>query len=708
MGHLGRRIGLSQDKGNSTPGSADGAVGGGILDLITHEYFNRQEKIFNESTVLSEGISATGGVISDYTVGSDVYRAHIFTSSGTFSVTGLGDFGSNVQYLVVAGGGGGGGNVGGGGGAGGYRTNLPGSPGDHTTSVAYPVSASPGDYTVTVGGGGVGGINTNQTPDGSDSVFGTITALRGGGGGARTPGSNPVNPGRAGGSGGGGAGAESGTIPGGASTAVTTPSPWPGPATQGKAGGAGAVDPQPAAGGGGGGAGGAGTNGETGGAYGGNGGAGLPSVIAYGPTNAITYAGGGGGGVHPPSPGTSGGSGGTGGGGAGSDNTEDGNNATYSTGGGGGGGSNGRVGGNGASGIVVVRYQIGTIQAAKATGGYVSFYNGKTIHTFFSSGSFVTPGTFNETCEYVAIGGGGSGGGRNFRGGGGGAGAYHHNSVPIDNTGPGNPVSTTITIGGGGSYVSPEGPGGNGAATTLGTGFSVTAAGGGMGGGYEDPRAGIAGGSGGGAGGYPGGSDGAAGDDPGPATGDAFPGTANDNTPSNGWGYRGGGRGSEGRQQGGGGGGAGGQGIPSDSGDYPSTYGRGGPGVQLPTTFRDPRSTPGGTGGTSPSTPQSGGGLGYQNPSGTSWYVGGGGNGGGYSKPTGVNPSVETFVPAGGGGTGAINGPGNSPEPEHPVRVTGWPGAVNSGSGGGGSSPQYDNLGPGHGGSGLVLIAYPT
>ena len=29
---------------------------------------------------------ATGGVISDYVVGSDVYRAHVFTSSGTFDV----------------------------------------------------------------------------------------------------------------------------------------------------------------------------------------------------------------------------------------------------------------------------------------------------------------------------------------------------------------------------------------------------------------------------------------------------------------------------------------------------------------------------------------------------------------------------------------------------------------------------------------------
>jgi len=54
------------------------------------------------------GLTASGGVISDYTSGSDVYRAHIFTSSGTFNVTALGGYGSNVEYLVVAGGGGGG------------------------------------------------------------------------------------------------------------------------------------------------------------------------------------------------------------------------------------------------------------------------------------------------------------------------------------------------------------------------------------------------------------------------------------------------------------------------------------------------------------------------------------------------------------------------------------------------------------------------
>ena len=109
MGYLGRRIGLSQDKGDSTPGGADGAVGGGILDLLASGYFERQDKIYNAPGAQLTGHTATGGVISDYTdPGSgNIYRAHIFTSSGTFNVTETGTFGDTVEYLVVAGGGGG-------------------------------------------------------------------------------------------------------------------------------------------------------------------------------------------------------------------------------------------------------------------------------------------------------------------------------------------------------------------------------------------------------------------------------------------------------------------------------------------------------------------------------------------------------------------------------------------------------------------------
>ena len=80
----------------------------------------------------SSGHVATGGVISEYTSGSDVYRAHVFTSSGTFDVTTVGTLdGDGVEFLVVGGGAGGGGSRDnyagqGGGGAGGLITNVPG------------------------------------------------------------------------------------------------------------------------------------------------------------------------------------------------------------------------------------------------------------------------------------------------------------------------------------------------------------------------------------------------------------------------------------------------------------------------------------------------------------------------------------------------------------------------------------------------------
>ena len=120
------------------------------------------------------GLTATGGVISDYTTApGDVYRAHVFTSSGELDVTALGTFPADVEYLVVAGGGGGSGysgsNGGGGGGAGGLRTNLTGHP---LAGAAFPVSVSP--YTVTVGAGGAF-KSDGPAPKGVDSVFGSIT-----------------------------------------------------------------------------------------------------------------------------------------------------------------------------------------------------------------------------------------------------------------------------------------------------------------------------------------------------------------------------------------------------------------------------------------------------------------------------------------------------------------------------------------------------
>ena len=82
---------------------------------------------------VATGLTASGGVIADYTSGSDVYRAHIFTSSGTFDVSAIGSLPAQVDYLVV-GGGGGGSHAGAGGGAGGYRSSMPEGPGGPSPS----------------------------------------------------------------------------------------------------------------------------------------------------------------------------------------------------------------------------------------------------------------------------------------------------------------------------------------------------------------------------------------------------------------------------------------------------------------------------------------------------------------------------------------------------------------------------------------------
>jgi len=106
-----------------------------------------------------------------------------------------------IDYLVVGGGGGGGGLTGGGGGAG---------------ATVYGTSFTPtlGTlYAVTVGSGGNGG---NQSPgsNGQNSSFYNITALGGGGGGGYTS-TSTSNNGRSGGSGGGGGGSPTttGSVP---------------------------------------------------------------------------------------------------------------------------------------------------------------------------------------------------------------------------------------------------------------------------------------------------------------------------------------------------------------------------------------------------------------------------------------------------------------------------------------------------------------
>lgn len=315
-------------------------------------------------------VSANGGVESIISVGSVVYKLHIFINIGTEYLK-INDKGSNgrVEYLCVAGGGGGGMDMGGGGGAGGYLAGT------------YNVLS--GDLiTCTVGVGGMGAPGGSQyrsdgtgpqpgahqftipATSGGNSVFGPYTAIGGGFGGSSY---RAYAPGIAGGSGGSGGGASgyndnAGTFNGGAGTSG-----------QGFRGGN-STAAYYSGGGGGSSAAGADSTSQA------NGGAGtLNSILGYN----LYWAGGGGGAAYSLSNGGNGGIGGGGGGavgtssgGAGYNSGEGGlggspnsqtnvrgGNAGVNTGGGGGGGSHYNAtnsGGEGGSGIVVVRYSLNT------------------------------------------------------------------------------------------------------------------------------------------------------------------------------------------------------------------------------------------------------------------------------------------------------------------------------------------------------------
>ena len=665
------------------------------------------------------GLTATGGVINDYSDGPVIYRSHIFTTSGTFNVTSLGDLPAAVDYLVVAGGGGGGASQSGGGGAGGLRTNLSGHP-LATNNPSW--TAAVASYAVTVGAGGHGAINAPQATgsDGSNSVLAhpstPITALGGGGGGSWKPNAAAEN-GRPGGSGGGGGRVQGSYTQGTGGSGSYSGSPAnPQPYRQGYDGGdTGTPYVGPFSGGGGGGAGGAGTDAT--GSNEGTGGAGVQVLIAGPPTTTGVgatgpsspygqwFAGGGGGGGNTPLDShTSAGGGGApngfsfagggagGGGGAGSQPPGEGQDGMSGTGGGGGGGSHPistLAGGAGGSGVVIVRYKIATTETAKATGGAISFYGGKTIHTFLASGTFsVTNGPL--TIEYLALGGGGGGGdSQGGCGGGGGAGGFVTGPETANNS-----TNYTVTIGGGGIGGEPGATvnGDKGFDTTIsGTGISVTARGGGGGGrGDADSYPEFA--SGGGAG-----SSGGAGRNAGPGGGYA----GGNSSPSND-GFAAGG--------GGGAGGAGVAGLNPPPGANTAVAGPGGLGRQLPSSFRDPRSSVGFPGPTGPVPGTNPGG----DQSGNFWVAGGGGGGVGEYQPA---PQTD-LVNGKGGGPGAPAdgwaGAGNGGEAWPPFATypyLGTAGEANSGSGGGGGG--YPGTTPRQyfgsaGGSGLVLIAYDT
>ena len=309
----------------------------------------------------------------------------------------------------------------------------------------------------------------------------------------------------------------------------------------------------------------------------------------------------------------------------------DGGRGTAGTGSGGGGGGgtspygpNAVSGGSGGSGLVVVRYQIATIQTdtAKATGGAISYFGGKTIHTFTNTGTFTAPSPLNPSplsVECFIVGGGG-GGGAGIGGGGGAGGVVYSSGIPIT---LGSPYAINVGAGGGGSVVP--------AGSTLGTGSDTTAlgltakGGGGGGNGQGGTQAGAAGGSSGGTGST-------TGSDPAAAS---QPGTSNPGAPINVGNV--GGPGSSTTNKGGGGGAGGaatGEPMPSTG-----AAGTGGLAIQAPPAFRDPAQRSGPT-----PNPYDGGGLGYPGPGSSFHWFAGGGGGGAY------NPAPATGG-AGGGGT---------------------------------------------------------
>jgi hypothetical protein len=213
-----------------------------------------------KANTLTTPMSATGGAVTT----SGGYNYHTFSyGEGTVGATFTPSISGTVEVLVVAGGGGGGGQVGGGGGAGGliYHT-------------AFSVTAGTG-ITPSIGRGGYGGravVSTGSPSrwsgndaaergaNGSDSTFGSMTAVGGGGAGGYDPSSGAGNTyAQNGGSGGGGgASADTTSITAAGGSTQTSPSGGTG---YGFAGGNGI--PGSWAGGGGGGAGGIGQPGTS-------------------------------------------------------------------------------------------------------------------------------------------------------------------------------------------------------------------------------------------------------------------------------------------------------------------------------------------------------------------------------------------------------------------------------------------------------------
>ena len=346
------------------------AARGGNQELYAN--LNDADNTFTAISFLSDGFQIVN-TANGYNSNGETYIFMAFKENPTPM-----PLAGNMSFLVVAGGGGGGfGSGGGGAGAGGLRTSYGGSSGGGSAAES-DITLAAGTYTITIGAGGTGGIDTgNVLPTaGANSTVSTITSIGGGYGGSEASGSvyGPSV-------GGSGAGAiYNNTYPGSAGTA-----------NQGSAGGNGYGSSPVFGGGGGGGASAAGATAS--GSGGGLGGDGLEVSITG---TATYYAGGGGGdtqGVNTTRAGGSGG-GGTGGRYMAANDITTATGGTANTGGGGGGGTNENdtdngLGGPGGSGVVILRLATSEYSGTTTGSPTVTTDGTYTILTYTGSGTYV-------------------------------------------------------------------------------------------------------------------------------------------------------------------------------------------------------------------------------------------------------------------------------------------------------------------------------
>jgi hypothetical protein len=132
----------------ATPGPKTVVVNsGGTVDVAYPQDGGNNDIPF--ASIRPIPLTASGGSISTTTINGFSYRVHTFTSvaSNTFSITGLGNLGNQMEVIMWGAGGGGGGTA---------STGAAGGAGAYASST---LTAQVGNYVASVGGGGGGAAN---------------------------------------------------------------------------------------------------------------------------------------------------------------------------------------------------------------------------------------------------------------------------------------------------------------------------------------------------------------------------------------------------------------------------------------------------------------------------------------------------------------------------------------------------------------------